>query len=204
MKRFYAPVLALFAAALLMICVAPGGRAQAAPLETAIFSGGCFWCMEHDMKAIPGVVSVESGYTGGTLNNPTYQDVITETTGHYESVRVKFDPAKITYANLLNRYWKLVDPTDDGGQFCDRGPSYRPAIFALTPEQAKIAEASRTVAAKQLKNGMMKEPILPAKTFYPAEEYHRDYAVRHADAYERYRTGCGRDRRLAYIWGTAG
>jgi peptide-methionine (S)-S-oxide reductase len=204
MKRFYTPVLALFAAALLMLGAVPGGSAQAAPLETAIFSGGCFWCMEHDMKAIPGVVSVESGYTGGTLNNPTYQDVITETTGHYESVRVKFDPAKITYANLLNRYWKLVDPTDDGGQFCDRGPSYRPAIFALTPEQEKIAEASRAVAAKQLKNGTMKEPILPAKTFYPAEEYHRDYAVRHADAYERYRTGCGRDRRLAYIWGTAG
>lgn len=179
-------------------------RASAAKLETAIFSGGCFWCMESDMKAIPGVVSVESGYTGGTLKNPTYQDVITETTGHYESVRVKFDPSKITYRQLLDRYWKLVDPTDNGGQFCDRGPSYRPAVFVNGPEQQKIAEESRAAAAKNLKTGRMLTQILPATTFYPAEEYHRDYAKRHAVEYEMYRTGCGRDARLAQVWGKAG
>ncbi|MGZ3272165.1 MAG: peptide-methionine (S)-S-oxide reductase MsrA [Caulobacteraceae bacterium] len=178
--------------------------AAAAKLDTAIFAGGCFWCMETDMKAIPGVVSVESGYTGGTLKNPTYQDVISETTGHYESVRVKFDPAKITYRQLLDRYWKLVDPTDNGGQFCDRGPSYRPVVFVNGPAQQKAAEESRAAAAKILKTGRMVTPILPATTFYPAEEYHRDYAKRHALSYEMYRTGCGRDARLAEVWGRAG
>jgi peptide-methionine (S)-S-oxide reductase len=179
--------------------------ARAAPkLETAIFAGGCFWCMESDMKAIPGVVSVESGYTGGTLKNPRYEDVITEQTGHYESVRVKFDPAKLSYRQLLDRYWKLVDPTDNGGQFCDRGPSYRPAVFVNGPAQEKTAEESRAAAAKNLRTGRMLTQILPATTFYPAEEEHRDYAKRHSLSYEMYRTGCGRDARLAQVWGRAG
>jgi len=178
-----------------------GAGAKAAPLQTAVFAGGCFWCMEYDMKAIPGVVSVESGYTGGTLKNPTYQDVLTEKTGHYESVRVRFDPDKIDYAGLLKRYWKLVDPTDAGGQFCDRGPSYRSAIFVNGAEQRRIAEASRAVAAKQLKHGRMTTQILPLGAFWPAEEYHRDYARRNKAAYAAYRAGCGRDRRLAAVWG---
>jgi peptide-methionine (S)-S-oxide reductase len=184
--------------------LAPAAPARAAPTETAIFAGGCFWCMESDMKAIPGVVSVESGYTGGSLKNPHYQDVITEQTGHYESVRVKFDPASISYRQLLDRYWKLVDPTDSGGQFCDRGPSYRPAVFVNGPEQQKAAEESRAAAAKKLKTGRMLTQILPATTFYPAEEEHRDYAKRHSLSYEMYRTGCGRDARLAAVWGKAG
>jgi peptide-methionine (S)-S-oxide reductase len=184
--------------------LAAATRASAATVESAIFAGGCFWCMETDMKAIPGVVSVESGYTGGTLKNPTYQDVITEKTGHYESVRVKFDPAKITYRQLLDRYWKLVDPTDDKGQFCDKGPSYRTAVFVNGPAQQKVAEESRAAAAKNLKTGRMVTQILPATTFYPAEEYHRDFAKRHALQYEMYRTGCGRDARLAAVWGQAG
>ena len=191
---------ALFALTLALLWPA---LASAAKVETAIFAGGCFWCMESDMKAIPGVVSVESGYTGGTLKNPSYQDVITERTGHYESVRVSFDPARLTYRQLLDRYWKLVDPTDDGGQFCDRGPSYRPAIFVNGPLQQKAAEDSRLAAAKNLKTGRMLEQILPAQTFYPAEEYHRDYAKRHALQYEMYRVGCGRDARLADVWGKA-
>ena len=178
--------------------------AHAAKLETAVFAGGCFWCMENDMKAIPGVVSVDSGYTGGTLKDPHYSDVITEQTGHYESVRVKFDPAKITYRQLLDRYWKLVDPTDNAGQFCDRGPSYRPAVFVSGPAQQKVAEESRAAAAKNLKTGRMLAQILPATTFYPAEEEHRDYAKRHSLSYEMYRTGCGRDARLAAVWGRAG
>jgi peptide-methionine (S)-S-oxide reductase len=160
--------------------------------------------MENDMKAIPGVLAVDSGYTGGTLKNPTYQDVLTERTGHYESVRVKFDAKQITYRQLLDRYWKLVDPTDNGGQFCDRGPSYRPAVFVNGPEQQKIAEESRAAAARNLKTGKMLEPILPAQTFYQAEEYHRDYARRNKIGYEMYRTGCGRDARLAEVWGRAG
>src|ERR1700712_50049 len=129
-----APLRRLAALALIALALAfplmSATRASAAPakLDTAICAGGCFWCMETDMKAIPGVVSVESGYTGGALKNPSYQDVLTEKTGHYESVRVRFDPAKLTYRQLLDRYWKLVDPTDDGGQFCDRGPSYKPVV----------------------------------------------------------------------------
>jgi peptide-methionine (S)-S-oxide reductase len=181
------------------------GSAAAAPAKTeqAVFAGGCFWCMESDMKAIPGVVSVQSGYTGGHLKNPRYEDVITEKTGHYESVRVTYDPAKISYRALLNRYWKLVDPTDAGGQFCDRGPSYKTAVF-VTPAQRPIAEASRADAAKQLKSGKMTTEILPLQTFYPAEEYHRDYAKRNTIRYEIYRQSCGRDRRLSQVWGRAG
>ena len=195
----------LFAALAMLLAMAGGGLVRAAPAtQSAVFAGGCFWCMEYDMKAIPGVVSVESGYTGGTLAHPRYEDVVTERTGHYEAVRVRFDPARITYAQLLDRYWKLVDPTDAGGQFCDRGPSYRPAVFVNGPEQRRIAEASRAQAATKLKSGQMATPVLPLGAFWPAEEYHRDYARRHALAYRAYRLGCGRDVRLAAVWGAAG
>jgi peptide-methionine (S)-S-oxide reductase len=194
-------------AALFLLClamIAPPRAAAAAETQTAIFAGGCFWCMENDMKAIPGVVAVDSGYTGGTLKNPRYEDVITEKTGHYESVRVRFDPKQITYRQLLDRYWKLVDPTDASGQFCDRGPSYRPAVFVDGPGQQKIAEESRLAAAMNLKVGRMLTPILPAGPFYQAEAYHRDFARRNAARYEIYRVGCGRDARLAEVWGRAG
>jgi peptide-methionine (S)-S-oxide reductase len=168
--------------------------------QQAVFAGGCFWCMEHDMQAIPGVVKVESGYTGGWLKNPHYQDVIKETTGHYESVRITFDTTKITYEQLLSRYWPLVDPTDDEGQFCDRGPSYRPAIFA-NPAQKAAAEASKAkVIASRHVNGKVVVPILPLSDFWPAEEYHRDYAKRNAADYNDYRRGCGRDQILNQVW----
>ncbi len=172
----------------------------AAPLQQAVLAGGCFWCMEHDMK-LPGVVSVDSGYTGGHLASPTYQDVTSETTGHHEAVRVVFDPRKTSYGFILSRYWKLIDPTDLGGQFCDRGPSYSPAVFVATPEQKKIAEQTRAEAAKQLRTGTMKAPILPLGPFWPAEAYHRNYAETHGADYRAYRTGCGRDQRLAQVWG---
>lgn len=175
--------------------------AASAATQTAVFAGGCFWCMENDMRGIPGVTKVESGYTGGHVKNPTYRDVTSERSGHYEAVRVTYDPARIEYAYLLSRYWKLVDPTDDGGQFCDRGPSYRPAVFVDGPEQRAIAERSRDLAAKRLKTGTMKTPVLPRVTFWPAEPYHRDYARNNKVEYHLYRTGCGRDRRLAQVWG---
>jgi peptide-methionine (S)-S-oxide reductase len=177
------------------------GTAGAAPVQQAVFSGGCFWCMEHDMKAIPGVVSVESGYTGGHVDHPTYEQVSSETTGHYESVRVTFDPARIDYGFLLNRYFKLVDPTDGGGQFCDRGPSYRPAIFVANATQRKLAEEAEADAQRRLRHGKVIVPILPLKTFWPAESYHRDYARTHALEYDLYRAGCGRDATLRRIWG---
>ena len=171
-----------------------------APPATAVFAGGCFWCMENDMRGIPGVLKVESGYTGGHVDRPTYRDVTSETSGHYEAVRVTYDPAKLDYGFLLYKYWKLVDPTDDGGQFCDRGPSYKPAVF-VTPAQRPIAEKSHAEAAKRLKTGTMKARILDAKTFWPAEAYHRDYAKNHAIEYRAYRMGCGRDLRLKQVWG---
>jgi peptide-methionine (S)-S-oxide reductase len=191
----------LIAAFALLLGASTPGLARAAPLQTAVFSGGCFWCMEHDMKAIPGVVSVESGYTGGTVDHPTYEEVSSETTGHYESVKVIFDPAKIDYGFLLYRYWKLIDPTDNGGQFCDRGPSYRPAIFVANPQQRAIAQKSEADAQKQLKHGKIIVPILPLKTFWPAEAYHRDYAHTHMIEYNIYRVGCGRDATLKKVWG---
>ena len=193
-----AALAALFAAPFAAVAAPP---AKGPPLETAVFAGGCFWCMEHDMKGIRGVVSVESGYTGGHVDHPTYQDVTSETSGHYESVRVTYDPSKVDYGFILSRYWKLIDPTDDGGQFCDRGPSYRPAIFVANDAQRKEAEESKVIASKDLKHGTNIVPILPLKTFWPAEEYHRDFAVRNRAHYEAYRFGCGRDERLKQIWG---
>jgi peptide-methionine (S)-S-oxide reductase len=185
---------------LLAIVFSPAAFAEK---QQAVFAGGCFWCMEHDMQAIPGVLKVESGYTGGHLKNPKYTDVIKENTGHYESVRVTFETDKITYEQLLQRYWPLVDPTDDGGQFCDRGPSYRPAIF-VTPAQKAAAEASkaRVVASKRV-NGQVIVPILALGDFYPAEEYHRDYAKKNAGQYNAYRRGCGRDAVLGQVWKSA-
>jgi len=191
-------LIASFAAILLPADVLAAGKP--APPQTAVFAGGCFWCMENDMRGIPGVLKVESGYTGGHVDRPTYRDVTSETSGHYESVRVTYDPAKLDYGFLLYRYWKLVDPTDNGGQFCDRGPSYRPAVF-VTPAQRPIAEKSRAEAAKRLKTGTMKAQILDLKAFWPAEAYHRDYARNHAVEYHAYRLGCGRDLRLKQVWG---
>jgi len=197
MIRRFLVLIASFAAIVLPADVLAAGKPQPA---TAVFAGGCFWCMENDMRGIPGVLKVESGYTGGHVKNPSYRDVTIERSGHYEAVRVTYDPAKLDYGFLLFKYWKLVDPTDDGGQFCDRGPSYRPAVF-VTPQQRPIAEKSRAEAAKRLKTGTMKAQILPAQTFWPAEAYHRDYAKNNAIEYHAYRLGCGRDLRLRQVWG---
>lgn len=203
MKRFIA-LLALLVAA----CGAQPAQSQPAAkaarpvgaVQEAVFAGGCFWCVEHDFKAVPGVIDVLSGYTGGHLANPTYQDVITETTGHFEAVRVRFDSGRISYRQLVDRYWRLIDPTDDGGQFCDRGPSYRSAIF-VTPAQRADAAASKAalVASNRLTAPVVTE-VLPLATFYPAEEYHRDYAKKNALRYNAYRTGCGRDATLRAVW----
>lgn len=190
----------LFLAAFALFLAAPLASAQQQPraqrVETAIFAGGCFWCMEHDMGAIPGVIDVMSGYTGGTLANPSYYNH----EGHFEAVRVRFDANRISYAQLLERYWPLTDPTDNGGQFCDRGSSYRPAVF-VTDTQRPIAEASlRTLRASGRVNGEIITPILPVGAFTEAEEYHRDYARRNPGQYARYRQACGRDVRLTQVW----
>lgn len=192
---------ALIRSLLLLAAVLLAPAALAQQKAEAVFAGGCFWCMETDMKAIPGVLDVMSGYTGGQVKNPNYKIVSMGVSGHYEAVKVTYDASKITYDQLLTRYWKLVDPTDDGGQFCDRGLNYRPAIFA-TPEQKPIAEASKQklIDSRKIK-GRIIVPILPLSDFYPAEAEHRNYAARNPEAYADYRQGCGRDEVLKKVWG---
>jgi peptide-methionine (S)-S-oxide reductase len=177
-----------------------GSAAAARDLETAIVAGGCFWCVEADFDKVEGVVETLSGYTGGHVENPTYEQVITETTGHYEAVKITFDPEVISLREILDTFWRTVDPTDDGGQFCDRGPSYRTAIFALDDEQAGIAVASRSDAQGALGRQIV-TPVLEAETFWPAEDYHQDYYRKSAFNYIFYRRACGRDARVHSLWG---
>ena len=168
-----------------------------------MLAGGCFWCLESDLEHLPGVLSAESGYTGGTVARPTYQQVSSETTGHQEAVRVRFDPAKISYARLLQSYWRNVDPLDGGGQFCDRGDSYRPVIFTQGERQQDQALASKAAAAAELgvPETAIKVEIKPLTTFWKAEGYHQDYAMRSKTKYTYYRWACGRDRKLDQVWG---
>ena len=181
---------------------APGPMFAAA--ENAVLAGGCFWCLESDLEKLPGVLSVESGYSGGTVARPTYRQVTSETTGHQEVVEVRFDPAKISYPRLLQSYWRNVDPFDGGGQFCDRGDSYRPVIFTNSEEQAQAARASRAAAARELgvPEAKLKVEIKPLKKFWPAEGYHQNYAKNNTLRYRFYRFSCGRDRRLDQVWGS--
>ena len=171
-------------------------------LETAIFAGGCFWCVESDFEAVPGVVDAVSGYTGGHTEDPTYREVVQENTGHLEAVRITYDANKISYERMLHLFWRSVDPTDAGGQFCDRGESYTTAIFALNEEQKTKAEASKKalVESKVLPDPVV-TPIRAAQKFYPAEDYHQDYYTKSPYRYKLYRFGCGRDRRVKSLWG---
>jgi peptide-methionine (S)-S-oxide reductase len=168
--------------------------------QIAIFSGGCFWSAEKAFEHLPGVSSTEVGYTGGHVANPTYEQVSAENTGHFESVKVTFDPAKITYEQLLDVYWHSIDPLDPKGQFCDRGSSYQTAIFYSSPEQQKIAEASKKKMEAKLDKPIMTQ-IRATSEFFPAEDYHQKYADKNPMRYSLYRNGCGRDERLAEVWG---
>ena len=180
-------------------------QTAAAATETAIFAGGCFWSMQHGMEEVPGVVKVVAGYTGGHVDHPTYGQVTTETTGHYESVLVTYDPAKISYANLVRAYFRLTDPTDGGGQLCDQGPSYRPAIFVANAAQQTEAQAVKAEVGSRFKGIRIATAILPAQTFWPAEGYHQDYWRKSSIAYAAYATGCmglegGRVAALKAVW----
>lgn len=169
-------------------------------LEEAVFAGGCFWCVEADFDKVPGVRETISGYTGGHLENPKYKDVTRENTGHYEAVRVVYDPAEVSYSELVEYFWRHVDPTDAGGQFCDRGDSYRTAIFA-TPDQRDTAEASKAAleASGVLSNPVV-TPVLDAATFWEAEAYHQNYYRKNRLRYRYYRSACGRDARVKEVW----
>jgi peptide-methionine (S)-S-oxide reductase len=169
---------------------------------SAIFAGGCFWCEETAFEGVPGVISVTSGYTGGQKTNPTYEEVSSGITGHAESVEVAYDPARITYEKLLDIFWRNVDPFQANGQFCDHGNQYRSAIFYRGEAQKKAAEESKRRLEEDPKfRGKIVTQIVPASTFYPAEEYHQDFYKKNPVRYHMYRTGCGRDARLKAIWG---
>ncbi len=168
--------------------------------ETAIFAGGCFWCLEHDLKNIPGVLDVKSGYTGGHVVNPSYEQVSAQKTGHKEAVKVTYDPSKISYGELLENYWHNIDPFDSRGQFCDKGDSYKAVIFYTNEDQRTQAEESKKKLEAEFKQPIATE-IVPAAPFYLAEEYHQEYSEKNPIRYKYYRFTCRRDKRLAEVWG---
>ncbi|HEX9945911.1 MAG TPA: peptide-methionine (S)-S-oxide reductase MsrA [Allosphingosinicella sp.] len=179
----------------------PAGAALAQPkLAEAVFAGGCFWCTESDFDQIPGVVSTVSGYSGGKVPNPTYEQVSGGGTGHIEVVKVVYDPARVSYQTLVARFFRTIDPLDGGGQFCDRGSQYASAIFVANAAQREVAQATKARAAALLKTRIATR-ILPAARFYPAEGYHQDYYKKNPAKYKYYRWRCGREARLAKIWG---
>jgi peptide-methionine (S)-S-oxide reductase len=180
----------------------PESQSEKTGWAVATFAGGCFWCMEPPYDALDGVISTISGYTGGRLENPTYEQVSSGGTGHYEAIQIQYDPEKVTYEKLLEVFWVNVDPTDGAGQFCDRGSQYRTAIFYHSEEQREAAQASKM---KLEESGRLSKPvvtpIVAASTFYAAEDYHQDYYKRNPIRYKFYRAGCGRDRVLKKLWG---
>ncbi len=186
----------------LLFLLTAAGSLPAAPLQKATFAGGCFWCMEHPFDELPGVVSVTSGYTGGHTRNPTYEEVSAGGTGHAESVQVIYDSGKISYDKLLTRFWHNIDPTAKDRQFCDSGHQYRSAIFYHDEEQRRLALKSKQALEvnKPFKGAIVTE-IVPAKEFYPAEEYHQHYYKKNPLRYSYYRLSCGRDHRLKELWG---
>lgn len=205
----------MFAVGLLVIAV--GGRAApraepppaaaqaesgANPHSTAIFAGGCFWCLEKPFDELDGVFSTTSGYTGGSLESPTYEQVSKGDTGHVEAVRVEYDPSRVSYEELLEIFWRNIDPVDGGGQFCDRGFQYTSAIFPGDPEQKRAAGASKAkLSASGKLPGAIATRIIPAAAFYDAEDYHQNYYAKNPIRYRYYRYRCGRDQRLKEVWG---
>lgn len=178
--------------------------APGAASARAIFAGGCFWCVESDFDKVDGVLSTTSGYIGGSVANPSYEQVSAKRTGHAEAVEIVFDAKRVSYAKLVEHFWRTIDPTTPDRQFCDAGTPYRSAIFAVDDSQLQVALASRSALER---SKPFKEPIVtqivPASTFYPAEEYHQDYYKKNPLRYQYYRNGCGRDARLKQLWGSA-
>ena len=203
---------ALLPLALLAGLAAHSTRAEAAPLETAVVAGGCFWCVEADFEKVQGVDEVVSGFTGGTVENPSYREVVRGGTGHYEAVEIRYDPDVVSYRQLMHLFFRSIDPVDAGGQFCDRGESYRTAIFPAGPEEREAAEAAKAAAEEELGQEIV-TPILDQGAFYEAEEYHQDYYKKDdliltrfgpqpkSEAYDRYRQACERDERVRELWG---
>ena len=192
MKRSLAAIALLAAAGL-------AGSAQA-ETGSAIFAGGCFWCVEEAFDAVPGVVATTSGYTGGTVANPTYREVSAGDTGHFEAVKVDYDPARVSYDQLLETFWRNIDPFDPTGQYCDKGSSYRSGVFVATEQERAAAETTRAAIATRFDMPVATE-ILPEQAFYPAEDYHQNFYQTNPARYKYYKWGCGRAQRLEEIWG---
>jgi peptide-methionine (S)-S-oxide reductase len=198
----------IFAALLCVaaVCCALAARSQAANSAPAkaTFAGGCFWCMQGPFDRLDGVISTTAGYTGGSKKNPTYHEVSSGETGHAESVQVLYDPKRVSYEKLLDVFWHNIDPTVKDRQFCDIGTQYRSAIFYHTPEQKRLAEASKAALEKNKPfKGEIYTQIVPAGEFWPAEDYHQDYYKKNPVRYQFYRSGCGRDAKLEELWGKA-
>ncbi len=175
-------------------------QANNTQISTAVFAGGCFWCMEKPFDNMTGVIETTAGFSGGHVPNPSYKAVSNGGTGHIEVIRVRYNPAQVSYAQLLGTYWKNVDPFDSNGQFCDRGETYRPAIFVSNPAERAAAEASKASLARDFGRNINVE-IISSAPFYAAEEYHQDYYKKNPIRYNYYRTSCGRDARLRQVWG---
>ena len=193
----------LVAASMLAVLAAHAALATSDDeLATATFAGGCFWCVESDFDAVPGVVETISGYTGGTVDDPTYKQVTAGGTGHREAVQIRYDPKEVSYERLLHIFWRSVDPTDGGGQFCDRGESYQTAVFVGNEEERRLAEASREALEQSMVlDSPVVTPIEQAGEFHPAEDYHQDYYIKSPFRYRYYRFACGRDSRVQQLWG---
>lgn len=214
-RRAFDSLMLVMMLLILAACDQPGGRGDSAAAGSsadlaakypaagiATFAGGCFWCTEADFDKVPGVISTTSGYIGGTEVNPTYKQVSSGKTGHIEAVQVRFDPEKTNFTELLAAFWPTIDPLTPNRQFCDDGPQYRSAVFYHDDDQRRQAEASKAELAE---SGRFAQPIvteiLPATAFYPAEEDHQDYYIKNPIRYSYYRSNCGRDARLAEVWG---
>jgi peptide-methionine (S)-S-oxide reductase len=183
------------------VLAASSFAASAQQTATAIFGGGCFWCVEADFDKVPGVISTTSGYIGGSVKNPTYNQVSAGGTGHAEAVKIVFDPAKVTYAKLLDVFWRNIDPLVKDKQFCDSGDQYRSAIFYLDDEQKKLAENTKKNVEAKFAPRVVYTQIVQATTFTDAEDYHQDYYKKNEARYKFYRWNCGRDQRLEQLWG---
>jgi len=201
-QKFLPGLATMLFAGLLSAGVSATPSAAQSETAVAVFAGGCFWCTEADFDKVPGVLATTSGYIAGHVENPTYEEVSYGATGHTEAVQVRYDSSKISYAQLLEVFWPTIDPVTANAQFCDKGSQYRSAVFYGNPEEQRLAEASKAALEQ---SGRLPAPvvteILPATTFYAAEDYHQDYHTKNPIRYNYYRNGCGRDDRLEQLWG---
>ena len=200
-RRFATALALLFLGAGAGAGAADAPDARTADVRTAIFAGGCFWCIEADFEKLPGVIAAESGYTAGRTVNPTYEQVSAGSTGHTEAIRVTYDAQKVSYRQLVDYFWRHIDPTVKNRQFCDVGSQYRSGIYWQNEAERKAAESSRDTLLASGKLPRIETEIVAASAFYPAEEYHQDYYKKNPIRYAYYRQGCGRDARVQQIWG---